>query len=326
MSAQAMERTPVMGLAAMMRAVEAALRDGTWKHSPIGSEVEAYLRSLRWANAPATTMEAYTYVLGLLALRHADWEEGLAGFCTPAGPEYLREFLDAEWGGSSAATKRQRTSIVRALFKWAALERRIPYDPAATLRSPKGRNRAARQAYPLPVLQQLVSAQESLRDQVACQFLCRLGLRKNELRLIQWRDIDLVRGYVLVHGKGGKDELMPLKGSLAEDVRLLNLETSPRPDWYLLFPRGHKSKPMNPASVHRWFKRCLKTAGLPETLMIHEMRHSAADAVYRERGDVAMAQQLLRHESLSTTQAYLHPTKRDLADTLMALDAVWEKG
>jgi integrase len=49
----------------------------------------------------------------------------------------------------------------------------------------------------------------------------------------------------------------------------------------------------------------------------------AADAVYRQRGDVAMAQMLLRHESLSTTQAYLHPTKRDLAETLRALDAAW---
>ena len=326
MSAIAVERLPVMDLAAMIRAVEHAMRDGTWKRSPIGAEVAAYLRALQWASHPDTTLDAYTHVLGLLALRHADWPDGLAGFCTPAGPEYLREFLTAEWGGAAAATKRQRTSIVRSLFRWAALERRIPYNPAETLRSPRGRGRAARQAYPLHVLHQLVAAQDSLRDQVALQLLCRLGLRKNELRKVQWRDIDLVRGYVLAHGKGGKDELVPMVGTVAEDVRLLQLEMDPRPDWFLLWPRGHRHKPMDPASVHRWFKRCLDTAGLPETVKMHEMRHSAADAVYRERGDVAMAQLLLRHESLSTTQAYLHPTKRDLAETLRALDAACGKG
>lgn len=90
MSAIAVERLPVMDLAAMIRAVEHAMRDGTWKRSPIGAEVAAYLRALQWASHPDTTLDAYTHVLGLLALRHADWPDGLAGFCTPAGPEYLR--------------------------------------------------------------------------------------------------------------------------------------------------------------------------------------------------------------------------------------------
>lgn len=319
------ERTPVMELAAMMRAVEQAMRDGTWKHSPIGRDIDAYLRALRWGGASDNTIQAYQHVLVLLAIRHADWPEGLADFCQPAGPEYLREFLDSEWGTCSPATKRQRTSIVKSAFAWAALERRIPWDPAATLKAPRARSRATRQAYPLEVLHRIVSAQETLRDQVAVQFLCRLGLRKNELRLTQWRDIDLVRGYVLAHGKGGKDELVPLVASLAEDARLLHMELEPKPDWYLLWPRSRKTCPMDHSSVHRWFKRCLEAAGLPDTIKMHEMRHSAADAVYRERGDVAMAQLLLRHESLSTTQAYLHPTKTDLADTLRALDAAWGK-
>lgn len=65
-------------------------------------------------------------------------------------------------------------------------------------------------------------------------------------------------------------------------------------------------------------------AGLPEHIKMHEMRHSAADAIYRQRGDVSMAQMLLRHESLSTTQAYLHPTKTDLAATLRVLDEAWQ--
>lgn len=315
------ERTPVMDLAVMMRQVEQAMRDRTWEHSPIGRDVLHYLRALRWQSQSEHTHAAYEGVLGLLALRHADWPS-LEEFCNPAGPEYLREFLDSEWGSASPATKRQRTSIVRSFFRWAALDRRISYDPAATLRSPKGRGRAARQAYPLKVLHELVAAQTTMRDQCCLQLLCRLGLRKDELRRMRWRDVDLVRGYVLVHGKGAKDELVPLVGSVADDLRLWWAETGAHPDTYLLAPVGRPG-PMNPATVHRWFKRCLDQAGLPTTVKMHEMRHSAADAVYRQRGDVAMAQRLLRHESLATTQAYLHPTNADLAETLRALDAAW---
>lgn len=308
----------------MLRQVEQAMRDHSWEPTPIGRDVMAYLRVLRWHSDSHNTYQAYEYVLGMLALRHADWS-GSEEFCNPAGPEYLREFLDAEWGGSAASTKRQRTSIVRGFFRWLANEKRITYDPASNIKAPKGKTRAARQAYPVGVLHQLVNAQDTFRDQVALQLLCRLGLRKDELRRIQWKDVDLVRGYLLVHGKGGKDELLPLVGSLADDLRLLWAETNARPDAYLMTPLGRPG-PMNPATVHRWFKRCVEQAGLPETVKMHEMRHSAADAIYRQRGDVAMAQMLLRHENLSTTQAYLHPTKTDLADALRTIDTAWGEG
>lgn len=320
-----LERLSVTALAAMMREtdelVRQAMRDRSWEQSPIGQEVRRYLRVLRWTSESRNTHEAYEHVLALLALRHADWST-LEEFCTPVGPEYLREFLDAEWGTAATSTKRQRTSIVRAFFRWAANDRRITYDPTVTLKSPKGRARAARQAYPIAVLHQLVSRQPLLRDQCALQLLCRLGLRKDELRQIRYRDIDLVRGYVLVHGKGHKDELVPLIGGLADDLRLLWADTQARPDEFLMAPVGRPG-PMNPATIHRWFKRCLEHADLPETVKMHELRHSAADAVYRVRGDVAMAQLLLRHENLSTTQAYLHPTKHDLADTLRVLEQAW---
>lgn len=57
--------------------------------------------------------------------------------------------------------------------------------------------------------------------------------------------------------------------------------------------------------------------------MIRAVEHAMRDGTWKRS---PMAQLLLRHESLSTTQAYLHPTKRDLAETLRALDAAWGKG
>jgi integrase len=54
------------------------------------------------------------------------------------------------------------------------------------------------------------------------------------------------------------------------------------------------------------------------------MRHSAADALWRGTGDLVMAQQLLRHKSIATTQTYLHPDRRDRANAMQRLEADWE--
>lgn len=307
----------------MMRRVEVALRDREWEGCPVGREVSRFLRAFRWRSESEHSHRAYESVLGLFALRHSDWSS-LEEFCSAAGIEYVREFLEAEWGGAARATKARQVGIVHSFFKWAVAEQRISWDPSATIRAPKVSRRATRHAYDLTVPHRLVAAQDSSRDQCALELLCRLGLRRAELRVVRLDEIDLVRGYLLVHGKGSKDELVPIPKGMQDSLYLHIQGDSRRASEYLLFARDRRLQPMSLAGVHNWFKRCVRAAGLPEQMMMHEMRHSAADAVHRIRGDVALAQQLMRHESLATTQAYLHPTKRDLADALDALDQAWE--
>jgi integrase len=59
---------------------------------------------------------------------------------------------------------------------------------------------------------------------------------------------------------------------------------------------------MNPASVHRWFKRALERAGLSTEWQLHDLRRAAADALYRATSDIVLAQQLLRHADVRTTR------------------------
>jgi integrase/recombinase XerD len=318
----AVAEMPVTSLGAMMRRLEVALRDREWEGCPIGGEVVRFMRAFRWQSESTDSHKAYEYVLGLLALRHSDWDS-LEDFCSAMGIEYLREFLDAEWGGCAPTTKAQRVGILHSFFKWAVRERRIPWDPSATIRAPRLSRQAKRQAYDLTVLHKLVSAQDSDRDQCAIELLCRLGLRRNELRLVTIGEVDLVRGYVFVHGKGQKNELLPLPKGMQDSLYLHIQGESRKAREYLLYARERRFQPMSNAGVHDWFKRCVAKAELPESMTMHEMRHSAADALRRERGDVALAQQLLRHSSLATTEAYLHPTKRDLAEALQALEETW---
>jgi site-specific recombinase XerD len=86
---------------------------------------------------------------------------------------------------------------------------------------------------------------------------------------------------------------------------------------------------MHHVTVHRWFKRCLAKAGLPDNIILHELRHTAADELYRETKDIVIAQQLLRHKSIETTRRYLHPSDADLRAGLRQVAAArksrWSK-
>lgn len=165
----------------------------------------------------------------------------------------------------------------------------------------------------------LRDAQPLLRDQIAIQLLGRLGLRRNELRLLKISDFDLGRATVRVHGKGGKVVVLPLGFKILKrdlDVHLVGRGA----DEYLVYPKRDVLRPMSSAGLHNWFKDCLGRAGLPSTMKMHELRHSAADNLWRGSGNLTMAHRLLRHSSPATTAGYLHPILDDLEAALEALD------
>src|SRR5262249_32636427 len=155
-------------------------------------------------------------------------------------------------------------------------------------------------------LVQLIYTQDSFRDRVCFSLLGRLGLRKEALRLMQAPDIRRTTRELGVRGKGrGSQELPhPPLPSLAPHLHFLFEAEEYRPRDYLLYPREDRTRPMDRSSVHRWFKRCLDRAGLPDMPM-HELRHSAADFTRRATSSY-VAKDLLGHQSIATTETYLH--------------------
>jgi len=297
------------------------VRDKSYRRFPVGAEVGRYLRALGWADGAKNTIDTYEIVLRKLAIDHMDLE--LRDFEPPIGTERVAEFLHRHWAEASPPTRANRLHAVRSFFRWAVDEGRMAANPAAAIRPPRGRQ-AERQAHSRNEIQQIIGAQETLRDQVAIQLLARLGLRKNELRVLRIKDIDLGAGLITVHGKGGKQAVLPIGfKDLRRDLYLHITAERRQPDEYLLYPKQARTRPMDAASLHRWFKRALERAGVPDMPM-HELRHSAGDEIWRVTGDIVKAQQLLRHESVATTQIYLHPNRDDLENAMRAVDEAWD--
>lgn len=299
------------------------MRDKSYENSPLGRHVKRYLSDLRWRTESENTPKAYEEVLAKFARDHDDFENGAADFGGVEGMHYCREFLTRHWDGARPATRRQRRSILKAFFEWAKDAELVAVNPVAKIGVPR-LPQSDRVAYDQAVLLRLVASQESLRDQCALQLLCRMGLRKDEVRMLRIKDVDLVRDLIFVRGKGSKDVLLPIGFKSIRDDLYLHIQGESRTrDEYLLYPRSRKFDPLDPSSMHRWLKRCLVTAGLPETIKMHELRHSAADHLWRGTGNLLLAKEMLRHSSVATTENYLHPTRKDLADAMLALDSRW---
>lgn len=306
-----------LSFAAQVRqAQRAQMKDKSYRATPVGGEVGRFLRAYRWSNKSESTLLAYEDTLSKLAYAYAHFTS-LDEFTI----EDLRDFLDEKWGEAMPTTRARHLAAINSFFNWAVEEGRgVEVNPAARIKRPKRAN-VERQGYAPAVIETLRRAQPTLRDQIGIQLLGMLGLRRNELRLLRLQDFDLGKGTVLVHGKGGKVSVMPLGfASLKTDLELHMVGRDLGE--YLLYPKGDTERPMDPASVHRWFKTCLERAGLPASMKPHEMRHSAADNLWRATGNMILAQQLLRHESPATTAAYLHPSREDLSEALAEMQVL----
>lgn len=210
---------------------------------------------------------------------------------------------------------------------------RLEANPCARIRRPRKRG-VERHAHDPERVKAIISAQPDLRDRVAIALMARLGLRKNELRLLRWRDVDLLAGELRVHAKGGKRPTIPV---VYEDVLtdLASLSVEAAPEQYLLYPVKvgnlpgqddvieQRDRPMQPSTMHRWWKRCLRQAGSGDFPM-HELRHTAGTEFMRATGNLELTRMFMRHASISTTsEAYLHLDRGDLIEAMQLAGARW---
>lgn len=314
-------------LALASRMILQAVRDKSYRASPIGQLVGRYIR---WARNEGgftpSSIRDYESILARMALHLGDLEPPMVTI------DELRDVIDL-WADREPKTRAKVTSVIRAFWTWAEEEGYAPVSPAARLRRPKVPRKTAR---PLPGATdtRIVAAATVARDRVALAFLIDYGLRRGELAGIQPRDIDLSARTITVMGKGRKERVLPLRGRIVVELERYMLEPlphpvsrQPEPDDYLIYPekRGgdgtpwwaDPKKPMAPNSVHRWWYRMLRQAGLVGTgvtagLNMHRARHSFARDMRRVAG-IDAASQALGHSDLSTTLGiYGHQDDSDL--------------
>ena len=136
------------------------------------------------------------------------------------------------------------------------------------------------------------------------------GLRVGELVALDVRDLDEHRGEVRVWGKGSKERVVPLpSASQAALRRWLDTRRHPGVLAEPLFPslrrrKGELPRRLDARDVRRRLRRRALEAGLADRVHPHRLRHSYATHLLDMGADLRAIQELLGHESLSTTQKY----------------------
>jgi integrase len=122
-----------------------------------------------------------------------------------------------------------------SFFNWAQAEFKLHRNPVVPIRSPRLRD-VERELFSAEDVARIVAAQPELRDRVALKFLFLMGLREGELAAICYRDFDLGRRRLRVHGKGGKIRHTPIP---TEDRRqeIADLALRRDPLEHLLYPQ-----------------------------------------------------------------------------------------
>lgn len=204
-------------------------------------------------------------------------------------------------------------STLRRFYRLLMRENKVQFDPTVQVESP----RAGR---PLPgaLTEQDVDAllaapdvEETLglRDRAMLEMMYATGLRVSELILLQQHEVNRVQGWVKMHGKGGKERVIPL-GETASDWLDKYLQEA-RPELahgascpYLFLT--HRHGPMTRQAFWYLIQRYASTAGIRAHLSPHTLRHTFATHLLNHGADLRVVQMLLGHADLSTTQIYTH--------------------
>lgn len=227
--------------------------------------------------------------------------------------------------GMSPYTQARVISGIRAFFKYLIIENIVKNDPAELLNSPKI-NRKLPDVLSVEEINALIGAvdlslPQGERNKAILETLYGCGLRVSELINLKISDIYFNEGFVRIIGKGNKERLAPI-GKVAmkqirtymEQVRLHQEIMKNSTDIVFLNRRGMK---LSRQMVFLIIKGLATKIGLTKKIGPHTFRHSFATHLIERGADLRAVQDMLGHESITTTEIYTHLDREFLRDAII---------
>jgi len=226
--------------------------------------------------------------------------------------------------GMSATSQARIISGIRAFYKYLLIEDILDDDPAQLLELPKI-TRKLPDTLSADEIEQIIAATdlskpEGERNKAIIEMLYGCGLRVSELTNLKISNLHFDTDFIKVTGKGNKERLIPL-GGLArkqlqmylQHVRVHQKILKGNEDIVFLNNRGGK---LSRVMVFYIVKRLCEAAGITKTISPHTFRHSFATHLIEGGADLRVVQDLLGHESITTTEIYTHLDRSFLRETL----------
>ena len=240
--------------------------------------------------------------------------------------DILRDFI--AWinkKGLSGRSQARVLSGIKGFFKYLILENIIQDNPAALLESPRI-GRKLPDTLSIEEIDSIISAidlskPEGTRNKAILETLYSCGLRVSELVEMKISNYFPEIGYVKITGKGNKERLVPIGSTAVKCIRLY--KESIRVHWQpkrgsedILFLNRHGNK-LTRVMIFTIIKQLTEKAGIKKTISPHTFRHSFATHLINGGADLRAVQEMLGHESITTTEIYTHLDRDYLRQSIM---------
>lgn len=225
--------------------------------------------------------------------------------------------------GYSKATIARKLATLRSFYKYLVKAGQASSSPMTAIRTPKQEKRLPK-FLEYEQVKRLLEAPDTnnwlgARDRAMFETLYSTGMRVSELVSLNLDDIDFLSEVVHIRGKGKKERIAPISTSALQviqrylEFRNKRAQNYGNFDHRVLFVNKH-GKRLSTRSVRRKMDKYLKMVGLDPGISPHTLRHSFATHMLNNGADLRTVQELLGHQSLSTTQIYTHLTTRRLKE------------
>ncbi len=215
-------------------------------------------------------------------------------------------------------------SGIRSFYKYLLLSGEIEQDPTELLESPHLGERLP-EVLSTDEIDQIqksidLSKPEGQRNKTIIEVLFSCGLRVSELVNLKLSNLYLEEGFVRVMGKGSKERLVPISSKAIRELKywfvdrnLMKIQQGEE-DYVFLNRRG---KHLTRTMILIMLKRQAVAAGITKTISPHTLRHSFATELLKGGADLRAIQAMLGHESIGTTELYMHIDTTTLREEIL---------
>jgi len=227
--------------------------------------------------------------------------------------------------GMTPASQARILSGIKAFYKFMLMENLLSHDPSELIEAPR-LQRKLPDTLNILEIDALIAAidlskPDGMRNKTMLEVLYSCGLRVTELVTLKISNLYLEDDFIRILGKGNKERLVPIGGQASkllkiwlEELRVhLDIKKG-QEDYVFLSKRGSA---LSRVMVFMIIKNLAGKIGLKKSISPHTFRHSFATHLIEGGADLRAVQEMLGHESITTTEIYTHLDREYLRETIV---------
>lgn len=248
--------------------------------------------------------------------------------------KHLQSFIQTIGKLEMAPSSQARIiSGIKSFFKYCLLEQIITINPTTLLPTPKIQRKLP-DVLSFEEIEQMIGAldlskPEGGRNKAILEVMYSSGLRVTEAINLKLSCLYLDVGFIRVIGKGDKERLVPIGSDAIKYIKLykdtIRVQQIPSKDCEDILFLNNRGKALSRVMIFYIIKDLIQKTGINKTISPHSFRHSFATHLVEGGADLRAVQEMLGHESITTTEIYTHINREYLRDTLDRFHPAFKK-